>query len=132
MDHHQIAPVGDQLIEQFAQLQAGHDRFVEQVERLLDLVREDRLRQGDDAVVAGGAEQAVDLIRRQPFAAEGQQLIEQRLGVAHRAAGPPRDQLERLVVGLHAFARDDVAQMLDDARHARCRRSRNAGSATGS
>ena len=55
--HHQIAPVGDHLIEQFAQLQPGDDGLVEQIEGVFGVVRQDGLGQGEDAFVAGGAEQ---------------------------------------------------------------------------
>ena len=53
------------------------------------------------------------------IAAEGEQLVvEQRLGISHRSAGPPRDHLQRIVVGLHSFAGNDVTQSFHDARRA--------------
>ena len=78
--------------------------MAEQLQRLLRIALEHGRGQLGDAVVAGRAEQAMDLLGRQPLAAERQQLIEQRLGVAHRAAGPAGDQFQGFVVGLHPFA----------------------------
>src|SRR5262249_32431447 len=61
-------------------------------------------------------EHLVHLVRGEPVAAEREQLVQHRLRVAHRAAGAPRDQLERLVVGLHVLGLYDLAQPFDDAR----------------
>ena len=78
----------------------------------LDQVR-DQLRQPR---VAGGAQHGVDVGHGDPLAAEGQQLLQQRLAVAHRAGRPPGQQRQRLGLGLDPFGRHDLPQPLDDRR----------------
>ena len=82
---------------------------------MLGVLREHGAGHGGDAFLVGRAQKLMDLLGRQPVAAEGEQLIEQRLGVAHRAAGAAGDHFQRLSLGLHAFAGDDLLQPLDDA-----------------
>ena len=116
---HQVAPVVDELIEQLAELQALHRLpRPSSSSAMFGIALRDGRGQLGDALIAGGAEQAMHLFDRQAFAAEGQQLIEQRLGVAHRAAGAAGDQLQGLVVGLHAFAGDDLLEPFHDSRRA--------------
>ena len=63
---------------------------------------------------AGGAQHGVHVGGRDSRAAEGQQLLEQRLAVAHRAVGPPRQDRQRVGLGTGAFGGDDLRQPLDD------------------
>ena len=70
------------------------------------------------ALVAGGAEQRMDDLDGQLRAAGGQQLFEQRLGVAHRAARAAGHDLERLGLGFDLLSRADLLQA--------CRRSPRA------
>src|SRR5581483_11848784 len=93
VDDHQVAPVGDELIEQFAELQTADGRVFEQLQRRLRILRQYGVGQGDDAIIAGGAEQRVNLLDGQTLTAERQQLVEQRLRVAHRTAGATGEQL---------------------------------------
>ena len=40
-------------------------------------------------------------------------LVEQRQRVARRTPGAPRDEIQRLLVGIDAFARQDVGEVTD-------------------
>ena len=64
--------------------------------------------------------------------ADGQQLLEQRLAVAHRAGRPAGEDLQRLGLDLDALGRGDLREPRLDRAARRCRRNRTAGSATGS
>ena len=70
---------------------------------------QDRLGQADNVLLVGGAEQLMDLsaVKRSPPKASSWSSSDWASRM--RAAGPAGDQLQGLVVGLHAFVGDDLA-----------------------
>ena len=54
-------------------------------------------------LVAGRAQHAVDVGHGDPARREGQQLLQQRLAVAHRAGRAPGEHFQRLGLGLDAL-----------------------------
>ena len=64
------------------------------------------------------AEQLVDVGGRDPLVADRQQLLQQRLAVAHRAGGPAGEDLQRLRLDLDALGRGDLREPRLDRRRA--------------
>ena len=58
----------------------------------------------------GRAEQRMHVGDGDLLAAEREELLQQRLAVAHRAGGPAGDDLQRFGLGLDAFGRADLLQ----------------------
>ncbi len=76
---------------------------------------ENRVGQRCHALRPGHAEQLLHHRPGQTVAAKREQLVEQRLGIAHRTCGTPGDDLQRLVVGLHFLRAHNGAQVRRDA-----------------
>src|SRR5262245_48682929 len=64
----------------------------------------------------GSAQQTVDVCNGDFLSAEREQLLQERLAVAHRAGSPTGENFERLRLRLHAFTFGDEFQPFDDLR----------------
>ena len=65
-------------------------------------------------VVAGDPELLLDQLDSQTLAAEGEELLEERLRVPHRPARPPGQDAEGFGVGVDVLATADLLQGFDD------------------
>ena len=77
VDDHQVAPVVDQLVEQFAHLGAFLNRSRQRLQGSFRLMAENGAGQLDHTVVVCGPEQSMHLLSSQALPAEGQQLVKQ-------------------------------------------------------
>ena len=112
---HQVAPVVDQLIEQFPQLQAFIEGSPQEFQGFLGIALQDCFGKGNDLVDVSGAQQAIHVLGGQPLLTKGEKLIEEGLSIAHGAGRPACDQLQSFVVGLQLFVGHHLPQVPHDS-----------------
>ena len=72
--------------------------------------------EGADRRIIGEADRLADVGLGQATVGIGEDLVEQRLGVAHATVGKAGDEGQRVVIGLGALGLDDPSQLADDRR----------------
>ena len=97
--HHGVAHEVDDPRENLGRLNALAGTLLRAGEAPRRIVIGEGLEHRQQSLVARRPEQAVDDLDRQPRAAGGQQPVQQRLGVAQRAAGAAGDDLQGLGLG---------------------------------
>ena len=111
---HQRPPVLDQLIDEFAHLQPAFDPSGDQVQARLGIVGEDGRGEFDHAVVAGRTQDRVNVLGRELTGTRREELIEERLRVAHGTRGSPGHESQCVFVRFQTFPLHDRLQLLED------------------
>ncbi len=112
---HQMVELGE-IGEHRRRIGAGVVLAAELGKRGGDVALHQRLEQVDDARPVGKAKHVAHVLRRHSAGGVRDSLVEDRLGVAHRALGGARDHGQRLVLGLDPLELADARQVGLDQR----------------
>ena len=111
-----VAQRSQQVVGDAPRIVTRHQHLVHAHQHAGDVFR-GRCVEHRDALLEGhSTERGVHLRVVELAAADRERLVEQRERIARRSAGPARDEVERLVVGFDALAREHVG---GDGRRAR-------------
>ena len=110
----QLAHGPHDLGEQLAHVAAGFGELVHEVQEARQLAVEDEDEGLGDGLAAGDAEDVIDVLLDDVVAAEGDELVEHGLRVAHAAVGHAGNGLGRGGRQRNALARGDIDEVVRD------------------
>ena len=129
---HAIAEVAEELLDELGGIDAGVQRGVEIGQRAGRVSLDQMPDQRRQPLLAGRAEHPVNVGHGDSARRKGQQLLQQRLAVAHRAGRTPGEHFQRLRLGLDPFGRHDLLRAAGGSSGSECPQNRTAGTARGS